>query len=88
MKWQTIESAPKDKSVLLWWVGVKGARAPGAALTGQVSSYEPGMFWDGHIYRPIAWITHWMPLPPPPVDTATIRASNDALVASINRMKE
>lgn len=67
MEWQPIETAPKDRRVLLWgryWNGVDKFQHP---LIG---------IWDPNVGR---WIipgefrfgvhpSYWMPLPPPPKD--------------------
>ncbi len=35
-------------------------------VKGQRSSFHEGQFWGDDMYRPMAWISHWMPLPEPP----------------------
>ncbi len=67
--WQPIETAPKDgRTLLLCWTGDPAAdkKAPPTAICGQISVLSDGEYWDGSGYRPIAWVTHWMPLPEPP----------------------
>lgn len=76
--WQPIETAPLNKSVLLWWrprADPAYPHSPHAAsplsnnkyaeccVIGQVSSYMEGMWWDGDQYQDIWHVTHWRPLP-------------------------
>lgn len=67
-EWQPIETAPLDKTVLLYWTPVKPNQYAEACVIGQVSSYEPGTWWNGQrmTYEDLDRITHWMPLPPGP----------------------
>ena len=77
MKWQSIETAPKDRTPILAWNG----RFVSEAL------WEPDADDDGHVgwcystfynhecygnynnsYDKDAQPTHWMPLPKPPKD--------------------
>ena len=64
---QSIETMPDKDWVLLWLVTRPDSRNSGW-VTGQKAQADEhdGMFWDGHIYRPLEWCTHWTPLPPPP----------------------
>jgi hypothetical protein len=68
--WQPIETAPKQKVILLWaltdtdtgnWKMAAGYWMPGYGD-------EPGEWtWDGHRLKSYdAQPTHWMPLPEPP----------------------
>lgn len=67
--WERFSGAtPMDKWVLLWFIGKNAPAAARSVTLGQISSYEPGMVWDGHGYRPLGWFTHWMPLPGAPED--------------------
>ncbi len=67
-QWQPIETAPKDKNLLLWWIPRDGNRYAEAIIIGQVSFYEEGQWYNVQtgIYQDIAHITHWMPLPDKP----------------------
>lgn len=56
--WQDIESAPKDRPVLVAWAD-KPTWAPVTAYPGDGQWTDE----DGGIYRTP---THWMPLPAPP----------------------
>lgn len=79
MSWQPIETAPKDRTILLYWP----ERTLGSVLYHQMTStgiWERDQhsknrrpFWFTanlphyntlRLHRP----THWMPLPPPPGD--------------------
>ena len=51
--------------VLLWFVTVDPKNS--GVVFGQRSGAEENLFWDGTTYRPMDRITHWQPLPPPPV---------------------
>jgi hypothetical protein len=62
--WQPIESAPRDRHILLWsthWRdGGKPATVPAIAVWSSMSACYVDM--DGEIYKP----THWRELPPLP----------------------
>lgn len=66
MKWLPIETAPKDGTHVLVFIG--NPKHPG------VSVYE--VWWDTTCYswvddtewRGLRYVTHWMPLPDPPTD--------------------
>lgn len=72
--WQPIETAPKDGSVVLgcypppWHESWSRWRAPQAVYWGVYHPNAPGkMTWrNGADGRPVS-VTHWMPLPEPPV---------------------
>ena len=79
MKWQTIESAPKDGKLFLCWVKAErhsNNEDEGSAFSCDVSDMDFGWFRDmptGGFYENMAGqigdfqdITHWMPLPDPP----------------------
>ena len=62
-EWQPIESAPTDGTRIL--LGIAGVTVYPAADLYLLAT------WDGicsHPYVPNTW-THWMPLPPPPLET-------------------
>lgn len=70
MEWMPIESAPKDKSVLL----LMGGKFPSVGQwDSQPFNYRAHPYWRserGHIFGK-TWDrenqpTHWMPLPEPP----------------------
>ena len=68
-KWQTIETVPDDRLVMLFSpYGFEGDQMP-VITVGRYSpeSYHPWRVDDGR-KLPKLWIipTHWMPLPPPP----------------------
>lgn len=63
--WHPIATVPLEEDVLLWLVTEPNEEASGVVL-GRRSAYEEGQFWDGHIYRPLAWCSHWMEKPAPP----------------------
>ena len=59
-KWQPIETAPKDKTVVLTFTDSEGRHA-----------IFPAYYWESYsrwlqIEGPFAAPTHWMPLPEPP----------------------
>ena len=58
MEWQPIESAPKDGTVVFFYVPYGRERRVARA-----DDYWSGAWW-------LVDATHWMPLPPPPTDTA------------------
>jgi hypothetical protein len=65
-EWQPIETAPKDKTILLWR-STYGKPVAGHVLAGDLwGAFTPGvpMLFQKHIETP----THWMPLPPPPAE--------------------
>jgi hypothetical protein len=65
--WDTFSSlTPINKWILLWFVGDDAPEAAQMPVLGQISSHAPGMVWDGHIYRPMEWFSHWAPLPEKP----------------------
>jgi len=74
MKWQPIETAPKDGTGFLVNTdyvvdGVSMVRFS----EGRMVSVFDGKPWLEHIDPP----THWMPLPEPPSGATTARASDD-----------
>lgn len=83
-EWQPIETAPLDTPVLMWWRPKADPKYPHPAsaasdlsnnryaetcVIGQVSSHEPGKWWNGQTgtYQDLWHVTHWMPLPKSPV---------------------
>ncbi|MEH2501270.1 hypothetical protein V1290_000081 [Bradyrhizobium sp. AZCC 1578] len=73
MNWQPIETAPKDKTILLYGPQVGGSKDDLAGWDGNIvaSGYYDGIdtSWcvTGSTWRgPFIGATHWMPLPAPP----------------------
>ena len=58
MEWQPIETAPKDGSDILVWDGDSVSLA----------NWFGGEWWVLGEFT-LDNVTHWMPLPPPPVDS-------------------
>lgn len=67
-EWQPIETAPKDKNVLMAWRPVDAEKRPWhvEVVIACVSSYYEGSIWTGGMYQPVSHVSHWMPLPEPP----------------------
>lgn len=76
MEWMPIETAPRDKPILVWCIKFAGeisgvSETPGMTITqgGPGRSDYPGEgWWDdgGDYYGCWCWPTHWRPLPEPP----------------------
>lgn len=65
MDWQPIETAPKDGTIVLaCWAGYKGCIL--------VRMLQDGEWHSGPNDPHIKSITHWMPLPAPPVSDARL----------------
>jgi len=58
--WRTIDSAPKDGSIILLWNGLWHS----IGEFGYFGENRDAKWFDGHYYIDA---THWMPLPNPPV---------------------
>lgn len=75
MKWQPIETAPKDESVLVYPPTWPTKRAAIANWNADEYAKKPRPFWDrDDDLRQVTKSrenppTHWMPLPKPPKDT-------------------
>jgi hypothetical protein len=68
--WQVIdEDTPRDVSLLLWWRPIDGSPARQESVIGQLSSHEPGKWWNGQRgeYADIWHVTHWQLLPKGPI---------------------
>ena len=70
MNWQPISTCPLEKRVLFWLVAENPGHRPGV-FAGERSADE-GKLWDGQGYYPVAWASHWMPLPDPPMKPMTL----------------
>ena len=66
--WRDIGSAPLDTSVLLWWAPDPPNRYAEGCVIGQISSYEPGNWYNGQTgqFQALSHIKYWQPLPSPP----------------------
>lgn len=62
MEWQTIETAPKDEWVLVFYIDGEMGGEPSIAM-------NQGSFWLDWDHDVYGDPSHWMPLPPPPKDT-------------------
>jgi hypothetical protein len=67
-QWQSIDTAPKGKVVLLW--GPTDISDNGTITNWKMETgywIRDGWIWDGRSLRPYdVKPTHWMPLPEPP----------------------
>lgn len=61
--WKPIETAPKDGSEILGYVG--SGYVGGAIVLHALNDGDTWHDWDAYAWEP----THWMPLPKPPKDT-------------------
>jgi hypothetical protein len=59
MKWQPIETAPKDGTEIL------AVRLGGGCDVVEWVDWKPG-WWNGDVAHDADFFTHWMPLPEPP----------------------
>ncbi len=62
MKWQTIETAPKDGTRILVWRPREDRDNPAHHGIDRWSDYSQSWWNSRRDQQP----THWMPLPPPP----------------------
>ena len=69
MKWQPIETVPKDTEVLVHWAEHYGLNGSTEVAT-LVSDGDDGDEWCSVCESHSVWMhedpTHWMPLPEPP----------------------
>lgn len=68
MNWIKItDHLPDHSTRVLLWLVTNNPEHSGTVL-GERCLHPPyeDQFWDGACYRPMAWISHWMPLPEPP----------------------
>lgn len=68
MNWQPIETAPKDRELLIW-----RGRPCIARWDDQRYHKTPRPFWNDYGVFGVVWMrdnppTHWMPLPEPPTE--------------------
>lgn len=85
-EWKSTENnlLPYSTWCLLWLV-TNDPQNSGPVI-GQTSIFNRGEFWDGYCFRPMEWISHWMPLPaaPPlpwnrrPLFSAKIESNNES----------
>lgn len=73
MEWKPIETAPKDKNLLLGWRSAEGVGHVGEGywakgFEGSVDEppFPAGWSIPSQNYFNCLLPTHWMPLPPPP----------------------
>ncbi len=73
--WNPIATIPGNKFVLIWVV-TNNPEYSGAVIgsRGTYGSGEEDKFWDGTIYRPLAWCSHWMEIPAGPPRSEWIRS--------------
>jgi len=77
MEWQPIETAPKDGA----WILVMGGKTDEDFYCATKENRRPAVvkfcnedkdwvmcFWDGNWRTGYQSPTHWMPLPPPPIE--------------------
>lgn len=68
--WKPIdEDTPMDRSLLLWCRPINDDNPYAeAAVIGQISSYDPGKWWNGleGMLQDIWHVTHWKELPTSP----------------------
>ena len=65
-EWQPIETAPWDKSLLLWWVPKDPNTYAECCVIGVVCARDmEGQWYNGQLgnYQDVKHVTHWMPLP-------------------------
>ena len=69
--WKPIETAPQGTSILLWWRPVNGNIYAETAVLGQIGYGDhKGEWWNCRgEYQDVWHLTHWMPLPDPPIDS-------------------
>jgi len=69
MEWQPIETAPKEKDILMWWTPRTPNKYAEACVIGRIMDREPSGWWNGQRgqMESMDRVTHWMPLPQPPV---------------------
>lgn len=69
-EWQPIESAPKDREILLWEgdsdCAVVGRHNPSYTEEWHATVHGEFAPWSDFDRPPIFNATHWMPLPDPP----------------------
>lgn len=80
VSWQPIESAPLDKSLLLWWQPIQPNVHAEGCVIGQVSSHEPGNWYNPQTgqFQDLWHIRYWQPLPAPPSSQRLARREQDA----------
>jgi hypothetical protein len=62
-QWQPIETAPKNKQVILYHPPVRRQRPPYDVVLGETTRVDFVGSWPARL------ATHWLPLPPPPKDS-------------------
>lgn len=73
-RWQSIDTAPLDRSVLLWWRPINDDNLYSECpVIGQVSSHDVGKWWNGQRgeLQDLWHVTHWMELPTSPRHTVS-----------------
>jgi len=79
-EWQPIETAPVGTRLLFWWrpIGDNNKYAE-AVVIGSLPYPPTGQWWNDQAgrHQDIWHLTHWMPLPEPPVRTLAARESEN-----------
>jgi hypothetical protein len=74
-EWQPIETAPKDGFGKGIFTGTKGPMVLVTDGTGPYIAFWNGRSWDdGDYHDDLGEMTHWMPLPEPPISDLGISA--------------
>jgi hypothetical protein len=64
-KWQPIETAPRDRLIDIWFNGKRWTECYYDSICDEWRTSRPGGLLVSVKAR---YVTHWMPLPPPPME--------------------